>query len=232
MANKLNPLQERDMEIRRLAFEGGIPAPKIADQYGITDSRVYQILDVTQNRTLVRNYLESNPNKSFTAREIAQTLRIDINKVQYVIETLLKKGYVTATRAPSSGTAGGDHRMFTNVRIKPNKRRSVVDVKSATETLPLFDEKTTETLVVGFDKGTSTDEISEKPDAIPVYEIPRYPLLWSLVDKDRKIAEAAKLLEQAGLEDLALAALGKADDFTPLEREYMKYVENHKDHNE
>ena len=47
----------------------------------------------------------------------------------------------------------------------------------------------------------------------------KYPVVVDLSQRKGKLEAAAKLLEQAGQDELALAALAKVDDFTPLERE-------------
>jgi hypothetical protein len=46
-----------------------------------------------------------------------------------------------------------------------------------------------------------------------------YPLLRGLIERASKIETAAKLLEQAGQDDLALQVLSKVDEYTDLERE-------------
>lgn len=50
-----------------------------------------------------------------------------------------------------------------------------------------------------------------------------YPVIEALRRRSSEIAQAAKHLEAAGLDDLALATLAKADDLTPLEREVLRY---------
>lgn len=58
--------------------------------------------------------------------------------------------------------------------------------------------------------------------AVPPPEAkPRYPVTRALFDRRRKIEEAARLLDSAGIGDLALTVLMAADTFTPLELEAM-----------
>lgn len=57
-------------------------------------------------------------------------------------------------------------------------------------------------------------------DVPPIVMAPAaYPILRGLIERAAKIETAAKLLEQAGQDDLALTALSKVDDYTDLERE-------------
>lgn len=64
-------------------------------------------------------------------------------------------------------------------------------------------------------------------------DIPRFPLINKLVERSAKLTQAAKLVESAvpkderaaDYEDLVLAILSKVDDFTPLEREVIAYIE-------
>ena len=53
-----------------------------------------------------------------------------------------------------------------------------------------------------------------------------YPLLRALAERSIKIETAAKLLEQAGQDDLALTALSKVDDYTDLEREAIALLKH------
>jgi transcriptional regulator with XRE-family HTH domain len=52
-----------------------------------------------------------------------------------------------------------------------------------------------------------------------------YPLIRGLIDRRGQIESAVQLLEQAGLDDVALAALSKIDLYTDLEREAMALLE-------
>jgi len=49
-----------------------------------------------------------------------------------------------------------------------------------------------------------------------------YPLVHALSERSSRLAIAAQLLEAAGADDLALAAMAKVDDFTPVERETIR----------
>jgi len=59
------------------------------------------------------------------------------------------------------------------------------------------------------------------PEAPPPGPRVRYPLIAALSDRRGRIEEAARLLEAAGQDDLALTVLAKADEYTPLEREAL-----------
>jgi len=68
----------------------------------------------------------------------------------------------------------------------------------------------------------------EAPTAAPpiVMTPVAYPLLRALAERSIKIETAAKLLEQAGQDDLALTALSKVDDYTDLEREAIALLKH------
>jgi hypothetical protein len=249
----------RDSEIRRMAFDEGKTLTQIASGLSITDTRVGQILGVRPAREAILGLLSASPDRAFTVREVSSALRMDINRVQFMVDVLRKNGAVTADI--SSSDESGDHRAFTNIRFKRSGKRfaSVVapvargvawrslteaeasvsvdhdaDVQTqAVETTRPRDDRAEPTPVVeaptavveaAVVEATASEATVPDNELLPVEDIPHFLLIARLLDKDRKISEAAKLLESAGLEDLALQALQKSDDFTPLEREVMAYV--------
>jgi hypothetical protein len=79
--------------------------------------------------------------------------------------------------------------------------------------------------VTAFDSSTGiTSEVPVEPRYTPPNG---YPLLNDLMRRDRgrsKLATAAKLLEEAGETDLALATLEKAGEWSPLEDEMVRFI--------
>jgi hypothetical protein len=61
--------------------------------------------------------------------------------------------------------------------------------------------------------------------AAQIVVLPTYPTICALFERKTQLEQAATLLEQAGQVELALAALGKADEFTTLEKEAMSLYE-------
>jgi hypothetical protein len=259
--DRLTPEQsrERSETVRALAFEQGKSIAEIAAIVGsISESRIGQILDTGNDRKRVLYYLEHHGGGVDNIRDIAVGLDMDINKAQFLVDNLRKKGQVTADIGKASA-ATGDHRAFTNIRLKKRQHGKIRTERLVAPTLqvapdaPAFvQERIPEQLTNGHHHGPEnpfdTPEVAAALEAhtraeieasapdlpeelvetareiLAIPDIPRYPLLARLLDRDAKIAEAARLLESAGLDDLAIAALQRQDEFTDLEREYMRFA--------
>jgi hypothetical protein len=223
------PTEARNTEIRRLAFDAGVAVPEIAKKYRITESRVSQILDVTTSRQRIWAFLTSHPTSSFTAREIAVALSMDINRVNFYIDSLRKKGAVAADRPPSSGKAGGDHKMWINVQLKRKPRAK--DISSVAEEQPAPEpvEQPAPEPASAEEPAVIEEVKAEKlnggaPPAPWIRgNIGGWPALRDIRDRARvarKREQAAKLLEETGDDELALQLMEKSS-FTELEEEVI-----------
>jgi hypothetical protein len=233
-------MQSRDNEIRRLAFDGGVPVANIAKQYGVTESRVSQILDVTSNRQRIWQYLAQHPDETFTIREIAQALDMDINRAMFYVDSLRKKGALTATEKRNDGKGSGDHHTWVNIRLKRRpangKPHRPATIAATVEPVQLANG---ETAVI-------TSEITVPVEGEPVIEdvvvrkaqpapegpwikgnIDGWPELRAIRDRARvakKRSRAAELLAETGDDDLALQIMEKTS-FTALENEVIHLLQ-------
>ena len=248
---------ERAQEVRRLAFEEGLDRTQIAAKLGtITPSGVGLILDTGGDRQRILNYLE-HQSSGIGIRELSAALSMDINKAQYVVDTLRKRGFITADESKSS-VETGDHRSYTNIKLKKRQHGKVVRTnghhgQEAAKPSSFVTDRIPKRLVpalaeavasvaLDHDPKMETQSVPEEPvpvvaevvssDILHVEDIPRYPILVRLLDRDAKIQEAARLLEKVGLDNIALQALAETDKFTPLEREYMKHARQNSDREE
>jgi hypothetical protein len=275
-------IRERSELVRRMAFQEGLSIKEIAAKIGnISESRVGQILNTRDDRIRVLMFLEKQDGP-VDIREVAVNLDMGINKAQFLVDTLKKRGQLTAD-VGKRGDTTGDHRAFTNIRLKKRQHGKVTtrvvpdSLRNVAPEAPAFvQERIPEQLTNGKDHGhvpdaedqkveealrtfghtraeveevapelpediqaqidsgelvdgrgikvTAVTEPEELLDLLPAHDIPRFPILASLLDRDAKIGEAARLLEQVGLDDLAIQALQNQDKFTELEREYMKFA--------
>lgn len=328
--------RNRDLEITQMVVERNLDLEVVAKQIGVTSSRITQILSQTTRRAEVLAFLAANPEKKYTAREIAQTLHLDINKVAYVADSLRKKSQASIKKVGGDGTDSSHHTIIdiqiTPIGVKaaqpllspklrqdePPKDKAVAAVAASytngkdshgkpDETRrDMTDPRNHGSVAAGGpierDKATMTDEekrtfiadripdrphveavgrpgsgdlealretvlapphttgtprpappaptdlslkqiplqeeehapteaavptMSEAEALLEIGDIPRYPLITKLTTRNEKLQAAAKLLESAGYDDIALTALAKLDDFTDLEREILGYVRAH-----
>lgn len=250
----------RDRDIMALVIDQNKSIKDVAQEYGVHPTRVSQILAEQTKRDQVMAFLARNPDRWFNSREIAMALHLDINKVQFVADSLRKTGRGRAEVLPSSGSAGGDHKMLTNIHLTPRgmdeiKKRMVDMVAEAstketivTEPAPVV-EAIPELVVERIPEGVlervdpklipgiipielepsvpSPGEAPEKAE-LAIHDIPRFPLIHQLTNRNEKLQQASKLIEAAGpYDELALAVLAKLDDFTALEREILEYVKKY-----
>src|SRR3954471_16579758 len=116
----------RDEAVRRMAFEEGRSYNEIAERLGnITSSGVKAILNVQagNDRKRILHFLETHPDP-INSKELAMQLGLDINKTQYIIDNMRKRGMVSADEVKSSG-ATGYHRHYANIRIKKRQHGKV-----------------------------------------------------------------------------------------------------------
>lgn len=274
----VNTRPTRDQVILRMATEEGIIdqglIAKRLTELGyekIGAERVGQILRASSGRDKVIHFLEEHPDDTYSSTEISNLLKLDINKVNYVIDALAKRGVVTF----KVGQASNNHRTLVDVSLTKRARSQIeARVKAAVETAPEVDHakltaipavelqhdhrKDKETIreveaieeVKGTDRVKLTVVPTEAPQSTPEEPMPapepepkpevpdssamnitdylKYPLIGKLMDRERDLNEAAKLLDRHGFEDLELAVLAKADEYTPLEREIVKFIQAHR----
>jgi len=220
------PNAVRDAEIRRLAFEEGMSRKDLATFAGTTESRITQILNVGSVRESILAYL-AGVTGGVNAREIATELSLDINRVQYMVDSLRKKGLITAQLGTNGGQ--GDHKAFYNIRLKKRPPKTTPTPTPTPTPAP------TNIPTAPTDTATLTVVVPEEPAApvqVPVQVLAQpvpvllaeYPLLRRLILRDGQIQQAATLLESAGLDDLALQALGFVGLLSPLEKEYVAFA--------
>ena len=233
------PNAVRDAEIRRLAFEEGMSRKDLATFAGTTESRITQILNVGSVRESILAYL-AGVTGGVNAREIATELSLDINRVQYMVDSLRKKGLITAQLGTNGGQ--GDHKAFYNIRLKKRPPKTTpTPTPTPTSTPAPTNSPTAPTDTATTDTATLTVVVPEEPAApvqVPVQVLAQpvpvllaeYPLLSRLILRDGQIQQAAALLESAGLDDLALQALGFVGLLSSLEKEYVAFATAFADH--
>lgn len=242
--------ESRDAAVMRLAFderiiEQGKIAKRLAEMgFGtIGATRVGQILRAHSGRDQVLRLLEEDPDRRWSSREIATQLGLDINKVQYVADSLCRKGLAVfdvstgdnghrildnivlskrakralATRPPTAPNGSGRPIKVFDARGDAQTDRPTVEAWQAAESARME-----ELMVVAGPRVDTDGELHLRPS-----EIPQFPLINRLVERDRELAEASRILERQGLEELALAVMAMAEVYTPLEREVVAFVRAH-----
>jgi hypothetical protein len=105
----------RAQEIERLMMDG-TPTETVAKQFGVTPSRIYQILGQTTKRKQVLLFLLEHKDEKYTSKEIANAVQVDIKKVEFQVDRLHKRGRVKATQKKTVGEAG-DHKMWVDIQL-------------------------------------------------------------------------------------------------------------------
>jgi hypothetical protein len=176
-------------------------------------------------------------------RELEGLAGVPEHRLAHVLWDLQKRGLLTF-RERKLGTST----MLTGLRITSQGRKvmeaiareeegAVIAVAVPEPTTWAGGKQPTVTLI---DAVTgSTTEIEVEPriappptdggwvEPLPVIPGAMYPLLKDLLRRDRahdKLAQAAKLLEEAGQEDLALLTLEKTREFTVIEEEMVRFI--------
>jgi len=253
MATATRP--SRDQVVIQLATEQGVTdqgmiAKRLVEMgYDkITDTRVGQILRANSGRDQIVRFLEEHPDDTFSSVEISTWTKIDINKVNYVIDALSKKGVVTY----KVGRADSDHRTLVNIVLTKRTRAAIAArVKAATKTAKGVDtvklaELETPVIEPAIDAPADipadipelqaelpapAPDVTTEPEiaieSISIQDYIKYPLIGKLLDREHDLSEAAKLLDRHGFDDLELAVLAKMDEYSPLEREILAYVQAH-----
>lgn len=259
MATATRP--SRDQVVMRLATEEGVTdqgviAKRLVELgYGkITDTRVGQILRANSGRDQIVRFLEEHPDDTFTSVEISTWTKIDINKVNYVIDALQKKGVVTY----KVGQSTSNHRTLVSVSLTKRARAAIAARKDAAikrspavDAAKLNGEAPVEMAATEAKHAIIEEVVPEVPEipelseivtsapadeapaedtgheVLPIQDFLKYPLIAKLLDRERDLNEAAKLLDRHGLDDLELQVLAKMDEYTPLEREVVAYVDAH-----
>ncbi len=182
----------RDAEVVRLAFTEGLGQAEIAErikQQGyspVTPDRIGQILRVHSGRDRVIQYLAAAPEyERFTARQIATALSLDISKVMYVLDGLLKKGIVDFKDVRNDGTASGDHKTKVDIHLNRRARKS----RMVTSVIGLPDDNE----LLPADAGT----MSTVEEVVTNVGPDQQDQAYAKVDEHiAKVAENARLLQQ------------------------------------
>jgi hypothetical protein len=169
-------------------------------------------------------------------------------RVDRTLHELRKHGLVSLVEGTARGPVSGDHHSaIKRIAITPLGREVV---KARPESVPslrdapiqftqeqmiaikdefVADLKSTDVVPMGptMETRAHPSPVTGAVEAVVKTEPPRtFPLLEAIQTRTAKTAQAAELLEAAGLVDLAVQAL-EAVKFTALEKEYLAYVEAH-----
>ena len=259
----------RDAEVVRLAFVDGLGQAEIAQKIKeqgyspVSPDRIGQILRVHSGRDRIIQFLAAAPEyERFTARQISTALSLDISKVMYVLDGLLKKGIVEFRDVRNDGIASGDHKTKVDIHLARRARKSAMvtnvlerttePAKDDNELLPA-DAGTMSTVEVVTNVGPDQQDeayakVDEhiarvvenarllqqevnalgagKPEPVAEWSISEWPELTKIRDRAnraQKLNAAAKLLEEAGEDDMVLALMAKTE-FTPLEQEIVSLL--------
>jgi len=189
-------------EIQRLRYENNLPIKEIAARTGVSPQSISRYSGARRNNGSGRERI-LNAVTNFGPLDLdglaLYAPDIDKHNAIHLVFALSRSGLVTFREERQ-----GNHRLLTNIRAaRPDVN------PTTTNTLPAF--ATPIPPVVA--------ETIERMTAQP------YPLIRGLIDRRGQIESAVQLLEQAGLDDVALAALSKIDLYTDLEREAMALLE-------
>lgn len=148
----------------------------------------------------------------------------DHHNVAHVLWSLQKEGLVRFTARNRNGKEILDH-----ITLRPAGRARAEaerDVEKwakteASVTLPIIDEKKTDTPKTAGTPGTETvtalrTDVRTEPSIAD-----QFPLIAELAARQNKLTAAAKLLEQAGQDELAIAVLEK-NVYTDFEKEVVR----------
>lgn len=202
--NALQVLRNRgDIELLTASGKGHVgrwrvtqPAPIRPDQRSLR-SRVIAALD--GNRYADIRALEAAirlPGDNFGHHEL-----------MHIVHSLGKQGIATFEERKQGN--GAQHELL-SIRLRAKPPASGPPVRIEPVNAPEPDEPV--------DDSPQREERATRADTSTTY-----PVIGALLRRSTEIALAAKHLEAAGLDDLALATLAKADDLTPLEREVLRY---------
>jgi hypothetical protein len=247
----------RDAEITRLAFIDGMGQTEIAAEIvkrgyePVSPDRIGQILRSHSGRDRVIRFLASAPEGVvFTTKEIAQELRLDINKVQYVLDGLMKKGIVEFRDVRNLGTASGDHKTKMDIHLAKRARYNPMVAAAIERAAPEGDQAAPESNELGTTHTVKPSqiiaveaEVVAAPLPIVNPMMPQVDLPWFRGNLDgwpafrdvrdraikaKKLNVAAKILEEVGEDEMALRLMDKTM-FSPLEKEVIDLLERFKE---
>ena len=244
---------EQISEIQRLRADG-ILITQIASKVGVSKDTVMKYTSPAQETDsgrvrLLRAVCENGPTDVDELTELAPDL--DKHNLTHLLYSLSKNGYVTFREVKRDGTGTHLERItatrrglnYAGLPVKPtsaalgDKRSPSIhpgdgsDFRNQPGVAPgrpvtrswTTPEPRIERVVPAPDHEVAIPAPVTHKAAIVI--IPTYPVIGALFERRTYLEQAAKLLEQAGQDELALAALGKADEFTPLEKEAMALYE-------
>ncbi len=143
------------------------------------------------------------------------------HELMHIVHSLGKQGLVTFQEKKQGN--GAQHTLH-SIRLRPKSAGAGPVVR----TRPDDGDRQLERLKAEArnrpELGEPIDDSPQVADrAIRAGKPEDYPLIAALVGRRQAINEAARHLEAAGLIELALEALSKIDDLTPLEKEVLRF---------
>lgn len=216
-------LKDRDAEVARLAFVQGLGQAEIATEIArqgyspVTPDRIGQVLNAHSGRDRIIRFLALAPEGlTFTSKEIAIALSIDIARVQYVLDGLQKKNIVSF-KDVRNGPDSSDHKTKIDIHLNRRARGSRI-VMSVMNREPLSPP----TLVPFADQAAADARFHEaevvytaKPSEVVTNVGPdQQPDAFDIAREHvKRVAANAALLQQE-VNDLAALTVTSSDEFT------------------
>jgi hypothetical protein len=228
--------RDRATEITRLIMDENVEAEVVAKRFGVTPSRIYQILGKTTQREQTLMFLLEHKDERYTSKEIAQAVGVDIKKVEFQVDRLHKRGRLKATHKQAVGEAG-DHKMWIDIQLTTAgiaEARTLLPKKPEVEKEPVYDKPVqpdpgSRPVVLTRPGIDGAEKLDLRAHTLAASDIPRFPGINKVMERSEKVAKltaAAKLLEEAGEDDMALGVMAKTE-FEPLELEIIHFVERY-----
>lgn len=158
--------------------------------------------------------------------EITEKGRIVINPPRGTGHAILSDPVKTEPLTDYLATSTHSDVLLPKVRTTRSDPNGVY-VSEVPEPLDIVEDRTDEQLAADGDSYEPDERLAEpeiNPDTPVEHETPVWPVLDRLRERQAKVLAASKLLEEAGLDDAALAALD-ALRYSDLETEYLAFAD-------
>lgn len=215
---------EERAEVRRLRAEG-VSVVDVAERVGVSKQSVtrwapQRLVDGSGRSRILTSLVEQGP--ASTLDDLTQRIPdVDKHTAVHLLHSLKRAGLV---RFDESGNGNGKAPRSieaTTVVARPDPAPAIVDETPVADDWPPLVGVTIIT-PEGSTTGTlRSDDVLVPDEPIPPPR-PTFPLIQTLVERAGLLQVAATLLERAGQDELALAALAKVDDLSPLDREIIR----------